>query len=114
MLATKGGTIQDCTVGDLMEIRWAASKYWNHATMLAYAWLRTAGQFPPDAPASLSRLETFTGQISVGDLVDRYQLHCRPVRDVIVDYLTERQPSLDYNSLQGLSRILASNFWADL
>ncbi len=33
---------------------------------------------------------------------------------LIVDYLTERQPSMDYNSLQGLSRILASNFWADL
>ncbi|MEU9371013.1 hypothetical protein AB0D71_41505 [Streptomyces avermitilis] len=114
VLATKGGTVQDCTVGDLMEIRSVASKHWNHATMLAYAWLRAAGQFPPDAPASLSRLETFTGQVSVGDLVDRYQLHCRPVRDVIVDYLTERQPSMDYNSLQGLSRVLASNFWADL
>ncbi|MGW4688551.1 tyrosine-type recombinase/integrase [Streptomyces sp. NPDC004244] len=114
VLATKGGTIQDCTVGDLMEIRSAASKHWNHATMLAYAWLRAAGQFPPDAPASLSRLETFTGQVSIGDLVDRYQLRCRPIRDVIVDYLTERQPSMDYNSLQGLSRVLASNFWADL
>ncbi len=76
-----GGTIQDFTVGDLMEIRSAASTHWNHATMLAYAWLRAAGQFPSDAPTSLSRLETFTGQVSTGDLVDRYQLQCRPVHD---------------------------------
>ncbi|WP_251016434.1 hypothetical protein [Streptomyces sp. ISL-99] len=55
-----------------------------------------------------------SGQVSVAELVDRYQLRCRPVRDLIVDYLAERQPSLDYNSLEDLSRTLARHFWADL
>ncbi|MEI7029359.1 site-specific integrase [Streptomyces pratensis] len=36
------------------------------------------------------------------------------MRNLIVDYLTERQPSLDYSSLRSLSTVLASNFWADL
>lgn len=48
------------------------------------------------------------------ELVDRYHLRCRPVRDLLVDYLTERQPSLDHKSLITLSTALANNFWADL
>ena len=49
-----------------------------------------------------------------GELVDRYQLHCRPVRDLIVDYLAERQPAMDYTSLKNLAYYLAQRFWADL
>ena len=54
------------------------------------------------------------GQVSVAQLVDRYALQCRPVRDLIVDYLTERQPAMDYTTLEGLSRILAFHFWKTL
>ena len=37
-----------------------------------------------------------------------------PVRDLLVDYLRERQPALDYTSLKGLAYYLVQRFWADL
>lgn len=43
--------------------------------------------------------------------MDRYPIRCRPVRDLIVGYLRERQPSLDYTSLDAVSRTLAGVFW---
>lgn len=46
--------------------------------------------------------------------MDRYALECGPVRDLIVDYLAERQPLLDYKSLEGLSRALALHFWKNI
>ena len=48
------------------------------------------------------------------ELVDRYPLACRPVRDLIVDYLRERQPSIDYVTLKNRAYELARCFWADL
>ncbi|MGW2426328.1 site-specific integrase, partial [Streptomyces sp. NPDC001709] len=50
--------------------------------------------------------------MSIEELVDRYRIQCRPVRDLIVDYLRERQPSLDFASLDAISRTLAGLFWA--
>jgi len=32
----------------------------------------------------------------------------------LVDYLKERQPALDYNSLETLANRLGERFWADL
>ena len=66
-----------------------------------------------DAPQRLRAFRT-AGQLTPAELVDRYQLHCRPVRDLLVDYLRERQPALDYTSLKGLAYYLAQRFWADL
>lgn len=42
-------------------------------------------------------------------------MKCRPVRDLFVDYLRERQPALDYNnSLAKLAGDLVRLFWVDL
>ena len=54
------------------------------------------------------------GRLSIKELVDRYRLECAPVRDLIVDYLRERQPSLDFASLDAISRTLAGLFWAEI
>ncbi len=54
------------------------------------------------------------GQLTVEELVDRHQLTCRPVRDLIVDYLRERAPAMDYGSLSNLTHWLAELFWGDL
>lgn len=54
------------------------------------------------------------GQPSCEQLIDRYRIACRPVRDVLVDYLRERQPSVDFSSLQRLAYLLGNLFWADL
>jgi hypothetical protein len=42
----------------------------------------------------------FAGQLTAEQLIDRYDLACRPVRDLLVDYLRERQPGIDYSTLR--------------
>ena len=72
------------------------------------------GVFGPDAP---SRMRTFAtkGQLSPAQLIDRYGIQCRPVRDVLVAYLQERQPMLDHTSLaSSLAAALGGLFWRDL
>ena len=80
---------------------------------MSWRLLRQAGALGPRSPELLAPLLT-VGQRSPAELVDRYRLVCRPVRDLIVDYLQERQPALDYRSLDTLAQQLARNFWADL
>ena len=76
-----------------------------------YLRLRALGIFPDDAPATIRAFGLAAGRLSIDGLVDRYPIRCRPVRDLIVDYLRERQPSLDYTSLDAVSRTLAGLFW---
>ncbi len=66
-------------------------------------------------PADISlRTTLFRGQRSTEELVDYYQIQCQPVRDVLVRYLNERRPALDYSSMSGLAGTLAGLFWADI
>ncbi|MER5562123.1 site-specific integrase [Streptomyces sp. NPDC002506] len=54
------------------------------------------------------------GPLTTAGLVDRYGIRPGPVRDVLVRYLDERRPSLDYSSLSGLASQLVGAFWADI
>jgi integrase len=54
------------------------------------------------------------GQRTTAELVDEYGLSCRPIRDVLVRYLNERRPALDYKTLADLAGELAGTFWADI
>ena len=54
------------------------------------------------------------GQRTTAELVGDYSISCRPVRDVLVRYLDERRPALDYKTLAGLAGELAGTFWADI
>ncbi|MER5263142.1 hypothetical protein ABTZ99_13840 [Actinosynnema sp. NPDC002837] len=74
--------------------------------------LRALGIFPEDAPHAVRAFGLAAGRLSIEELVDRYPLRCGPVRDLIVDYLRERQPSLDFASIDAISRTLAGLFWA--
>jgi hypothetical protein len=115
ILAAKGGGIGDITVGDVVELLTAdaaAGRSGSHAPVF-YQVLHQLGVFGAQAPARLRELRT-PGQRSPEDLIDRYQLVCRPVRDLLVDYLRERQPALDYPSLTGLAHDLGMQFWQDL
>jgi len=75
--------------------------------------LREAGVLGEQAPPTLRHLRT-AGQRTPEHMIDRYHIACRPVRDLLVDYLKERQPALDYNSLETLANSLGNRFWADL
>lgn len=113
IIAAKGGGVWDITVGDCLELKVTDSKVRGYST-LAYLWLRKAGVIPLDAPATLRNLAVRTGQLTPEELIDRYDIACKPVRDVLVDYLSERQAALDYSSLKDRSYQLGKLFWADL
>jgi len=116
IIAAKGGTLADITVGDTLELMDREVETFTCPTRdhkVFYRMLREMGIFASGAPERLRAFRT-AGQLTPEELVDRYQLQCRPVRDLIVDYLRERQPALDYTSLKQLAYYLAQRFWADL
>ncbi|HET9564672.1 MAG TPA: site-specific integrase [Mycobacterium sp.] len=118
IMAAKGGPVEQVRVGDCVELlatvartRATTAKHLN--SPLFYQLLRAHGDLGPDAPAAI---EMFSGrgQPSCQALIDRYRIACRPVRDVLVDYLRERQPSMDFSSLPRHAYLLGKLFWADL
>lgn len=115
IVAAQGGG-DDIVVGDLLTLLQikANQNAQNGPVLRAYTWLRTRGQFPPGAPATLQNLPARSGQVAPAGLVDRFPLRCQPVRDLLVSYLTERQPALDYTGLRVLANHLVGLFWADL
>lgn len=74
--------------------------------------LREMGIFGQDVP-TLREIRS-PGRRSVEELVDRYPIAFRAVLNLIVDYLKERQPSVDYGTLHNRSYVLASCFWSDI
>jgi len=115
ILAVKGGTVREITVGDCLELSLAIDGRSLRANkgMGFYQLLHQMGVFSPDAPSTFRAFGT-TGQLSPAQLIDRYGITCRPVRDVLVAYLQERQPMLDHTTLRDLSFSLGGLFWRDL
>jgi site-specific recombinase XerD len=117
LLACKGGCINEITVGDCVELVDTQRRVHvrgGQKKVDFYLRLRALGIFSPDAPATIRAFGLAGGQLSIEELVDRYRLACAPVRDLIVDYLRERQPALDFASLDAISRTLAGLFWAKI
>ncbi len=116
LIAAKGGMVADITVGDVLELTDREAEHFTCPVRdhkVFYRMLRELGIFGDEAPGRLRAFRT-AGQLTPEELVDRYHLQCKPVRDLIVDYLRERQPAVDYTSLKMLSYYLAQRFWADL
>ena len=118
IMAAKGGTVADITVGDCLQLievtdQTGARLHGGVHNPLFYQLLRGLGGFGEDAPAAL-RVFTGTGQPTCAQLIDRYHIACAPVREVLVDYLTERQLTCDFSSLQHMAYLLGKLFWADL
>ena len=84
-----------------------------NAVHVAWLMLHDIGLFDDNVPASLHAARG-RGQRSVVEMVDSYQPTSRAVRDVFVDYLTERSASLDYSSLRVLGSRLVGVFWRDI
>ena len=116
IIAAKGGMLAGITVGDVLELMDREAEHFTCPVRdhkVFYRMLRELGIFGDDAPERLRAFRT-AGQLTPDELVDRYHLQCKPVRDLLVDYLRERQPAVDYTSLKMLSCYLAQRFWADL
>jgi hypothetical protein len=116
LVAAKGGTLGDVTAGDVLELLEVQARTGGRTrdySAVTWRLLHQLGILSADAPAALAQLRT-VGQRSPAELIDRYRLTCRPVRDLLVDYLQERQPALDHNSLETLAQQLGRLFWADI
>jgi integrase len=118
ILASNGGLVRDITVGDCVQFCDDYRRIFPrsaHHTTLFYVLLHRLRIFPADAPATLRALcGQSRGQSSTTQLVDRYQLQSGPIRALIIDYLSERRPGLDYSTLTSIAHDLAGLFWADL
>lgn len=114
IIAAKGGTIADITIGDFLEEIEAefGLRDQMRSGSASFKVLREMGIFGEGVP-TLRELRS-RGQRSVEELVDRYPIASRSVRSVLIDYLKERQPSMDYGSLRNQSYVLARCFWSDI
>ena len=114
IVAAKGGMLADVTVGDVLETLDAEYAVRGRADSASatFRMLREAGVFCADTP-TLREIRSL-GQRSVEQLVDRYPIVCRPIRDLLVAYLAERQPAIDYTTLVSLAYQLVRCFWFDL
>ena len=116
IMAAKGGLVADITVGDCLEVlRLMSGIFQRNADKNPYFYqlMHATGAFPAEAPPAV-RISQARGQLTAGQLIDRYGIACRPVRDLLAGYLKERQPSVDYATLRNLAHRLGSVFWRDL
>jgi hypothetical protein len=115
ILAVKGGTLAQITVGDCLQLSVAIDgrSLRSNKAMGFYQLLHAMGVFGPNAPSTLRAFST-CGQFTPAQLIDRYPISCRPVRDLLVAYLQERQPALDHDTLRNLAFTLGRLFWWDL
>lgn len=115
IVAAKGDAVAAITVGDVLELFDAEDAHHRPAggRPTFYRVLHELGVFGTTAPSTLRAMRS-SRQRTPEELIDRYSLVCSPIRDLLVDYLRERQPALDYTSLESLGYHLGKRFWADI
>ncbi|QFZ22750.1 tyrosine-type recombinase/integrase [Saccharothrix syringae] len=109
-----GRSIMEITPDDLVEYQHATMALRGKGDGVDSAWevLIRLGGFPKDTLPF--RQATHRGQRTTTELIDYYDLKCQPVRDLLIRYLDERAPTLDYSTLRQLAYKLAYAFWQDL
>ena len=116
IMAAKGGVVADITVGDCLQLLDVAADVCqipHYRSPYFYQLVRAVGVFGDDAAPTVRALSG-KRQLSVRQLIDRCGIECRPVRDLLVDYLSERQVGIDYVTLNRLADTLGRLFWRDL
>ena len=113
ILMRNGGRLADITVEDCVEAYRAQTGYTARQHSYWYVLLLRAGILPEGSPPTVWAANR-RGQLTVEELVDGYQVVNGPVRNLLVDYLHERQAAMDYVSLRQLSTKLVLLFWRDL
>ena len=72
---------------------------------------RRSGCCPPTAAL---RQHVRRGQQTTTELVDRYAIRSAKIRQMLIRYLDERRPALDYSTLRSLACSLAGTFWVEI
>jgi hypothetical protein len=113
MLIHNGGCLADITVTDCREAYQSQLGYAGQKRTYWYRVLHDAGILGTDAPHSM-HAAMLVGQRTVAQLVDGYGVVNPGVRQLLIDYLAERQASVDYTTLAQLASKLVMLFWQDL
>ncbi|MGS2807785.1 MULTISPECIES: tyrosine-type recombinase/integrase [Nocardia] len=82
--------------------RFAGPSAWNV--------LHQVGHFPPGTPSTM-REALSRGQLTIEQLVDRYPIRNRSVRQLLIDYFTRRAADSDYASISHMVLEVAHHFW---
>ncbi len=109
-----GRDIDQLTAEDIYQYRerfYRGLRSGDRSVHAAWELLQGIGVLPPDKSL---RASLTTGQRTAEQLVDTYQIQSQPVRDLLVRYLNERRPAIDYTTLRALAQSLAGLFWADI
>lgn len=117
LLIHTGRRMDEITTQDLLDYQAACRRKQREAHGLQSAYQLLRGLRVPgilDTPGLNIGRRRRVGQLSIEELVDHHSVGCRPVRDLLVRYLRERAPSLDYSSLRSLTSHLVRLFWTDL
>lgn len=115
LIAAYGGRVAEVTTDALQALVELEARRGGRTGGAAacYRVLREAGAFGKGSPTRLASLKT-SRQLTCLELVDRAGAAPGPIRDLLVDYLRERQPALDYTSLAALAYYLVTLFWSDI
>ena len=116
IVAAKGGGVASVCAGDCLELLTAAagaSSSWQARSPYFYQLLHAAGMLEALAPPTI-RMARWRGQPAIEELIGKCGIDCRPVRNLLVTYLAERQPALDFSTLRRLADDLGRLFWRDL
>jgi integrase len=114
--AAKGGLISAITIGDcleLLEIAGEVCRIPHQKSPYFYQLLHALGVFDSAAAPTVRALSD-QRQLTAGQLIGRCGIECLPVRDLLVDYLRERQISIDHVTLLHVADALGRLFWRDL
>ena len=115
LMAVHGGGVKQVTPQALQDLVAVEERHGHRpgGRATCYRILCDIGAFGADAPSRLASLE-HRRQLTCAQLVNRAGVKPGPIRDLLVDYLRERQPALDYTSLAALAYYLVTLFWADI
>lgn len=109
-----GRDLDTLTAEDVLIYRaWRVRRHGKADPGLAVAWVLLR-QVTDLGPHATLREAVRNGQLPTAALVDAYKIQSAQVREVLIRYLEERRPSLDYSSLTSLTGRLVGSFWADL
>jgi hypothetical protein len=113
ILMRSGGLLVDITLADCVEAYRAQTGYSARLHSHWYGLLRELGILADDLPPTIHAASR-RGQLTIPEIVDGYNIACRPIRDLFVDYLHERAAGLDYSTIRQLASKLILLFWRDL
>jgi site-specific recombinase XerD len=114
MVLHTGKDLDQLDVEDFFELHaWSVQEPGRKTTGTHGAWdlARDVGVLDATVPL---RAALRAGQRPTAELVDQYRISRQPIREVLIRYLGQRRPALDYSSFRQLVGALAGRFWADI